>query len=99
GHSLMQQSAPRMVRRAPRPKPVRTVPKVLLVNRLHRHDTRSLKDFVSQRGNPQGPGFGSRVLRDTHPPYGRRSVRAGLGTVQECREVVEPTPPVVLGRL
>src|SRR5215471_20336708 len=98
-HSLLPQSAQRVVRRSPLPETVRTVPKVLLVNRLQRHDDRSLKDFVFQRGNPQGPGFGSRVLRDTHPPYGRRSVRAGLGTVQECREVVEQTPTVVLGRL
>src|SRR6516165_6791095 len=97
-HSLLPQSAQRVVRRSPRPETVRTVPKVLFVNRLQRHDDRSLKDFVFQRGNPQGPGFDSRLLRDTHPTYGRRSVCAGLGTVQESREVVEQAPTVVLGR-
>src|SRR5689334_23136428 len=88
-HGLLPQSAQRVVRRPPWPETVRAVPKVLLVNRLQGHDDRSLKDFVFQRGNPQGPGFGSRLLRDTHPAYGRRSVRAGLGTVQEGREFVE----------
>src|SRR5262249_44745002 len=98
-HGLLPQSAQRVVRRSPWPETVRTVPKVLLVNRLQRHDDRSLKDFVFQRGNPQGPGFGSRLLRNTHPTYGRRSVCTRLGTVQECREVVEQAPTVFLGRL
>ena len=87
------------MRRSPRPKAVRAVVEVLLVDRLQQHDDRPLKHLVLQRRNPDRPGLAAGAFRDMHPSHRRSPVRAGLGPVQERPEVALQVRLVVRGRL
>jgi site-specific DNA recombinase len=51
-HRLLPQGLQRLMCRPPRPEAVRAVPKVLLIDRLQRHDDRPLEDFILQRRDP-----------------------------------------------
>src|SRR5580658_685877 len=84
------------MRRPSRPEAVRTVQKVLFVDRLQSHDNRPLEHFILQGRNSQGPGFRSRPFRNTHPPYWRSPVRSGLGVITKRLKVLQEILLVVV---
>src|SRR6266436_1723531 len=90
-HEVLPQDLQRLMRRPSRPEAIRTVQKVLLVDRLQRHDDRPLKDLILQSRDAQRTSLVARPFRNTHPTYRRRPVRAGLGTFEERLKIVKQT--------
>src|SRR5258708_29464353 len=86
-HRLLPQGVERLMRRPSGPKTVRTVQKVLLVDRFQYHDDRPLKNLVFKSRDADGTRVATRPLRYVHPLDRRRPVRAGLGAVQQRLEV------------
>ena len=50
-HQLVSERLQRLVRRSSGPEAVRTVQKVLLIDRLQQHDDRPLEDLIFQGGD------------------------------------------------
>src|SRR6202048_1524994 len=98
-HGLLPQRLQRLVRRSPGPKAVRTVPKVLLVERFQHHDHRPLEDLVLVSRDAQGPRLGTGPLGNVHSSHRRRAVHAGLGPVQKRLQVAQQVRFIVLGGL
>ena len=101
-HGLLRETIQGVVRRPPRPEPIRAVIEVRFVDRFQQHDDRPLEDFVFQRGNADGAGLSAGALRDMHPSHRRCPVRARLRAFQERSEValqVSSRSPRPSGRL
>src|SRR3990167_376080 len=86
-HGLLRETIQRIMRRSPRPEPIRAVVKVLLVDRLQQHHDRPLEHFVLQRRNADGAGLSAGAFRDMHPSHRRRPVRPRLRAFQERPKV------------
>ena len=100
-HQASPQRLQRLMRRATRPKAVRAVQKVLLVDRLQHHRHRPLKHLVLEGRDADGPRRLAVALRDVHPPHRGRPVRPGLDPVEQRLEVllqVAPRTPPPSGR-
>ena len=98
-HGLLREACQGVVRRTSRPKPIRAVVEILLVDRLQQHHDRPLEHFVLQRRDADGPGLSASALRDMHPPHRRRPVRARLRAFQERPKVALQVFLVVRRRL
>jgi hypothetical protein len=85
----------RIMRAAPRPKPIRETEEVRLVDGVQNLDERPLKDLVLQRSDTKRPLPPVR-LRYEHPPRRLRSVAPALDTGVQIREVALQILPVVL---
>jgi hypothetical protein len=83
-----------MMRRTPRPKPVREPEEVLLVDRVQHLDERPLKDLVLQRRDPERPQSPVR-LWDEHPPRRPRPVTPRMDPVVQIAKVRFEISPVV----
>src|SRR5579872_7108978 len=86
-HRLLPQGLQGLVGRPSGPKTIRTVPKVLLVDRLQDPDDRSLQHFVRVRRYSNRTGFLARSFRNVYPTHRRRLVVAGLGAVNQALQV------------
>ena len=75
------------MRRSSGPEAVRTVQKVLLVDRLQQHDDRPLEDLVLQGGNSDG------CVSVLEPPFGICTRRTGSSGIWTRGPGVERCPP------
>ena len=76
------------MRRAPRPKAVRAVEKVLLVDRLEHHGDRALQHLVLEGRDADWPRLRAIALRDVDASHGRRLVACRTSRGRAATEVV-----------
>ena len=89
----VRQCVQRIMRRAPRPEPVREAVETRFVNRVQEivHH-RPLNDFVLQRDNTERP-YSPVRLGNLHTPHGLRPVRSPLhAAVQVEQSLFQPSP-------
>jgi hypothetical protein len=84
----------RVMRAAPRPKPIGKAPEVRLVDGVEHLDDGSLEELVLQRGNAQRPLPPVR-LRDIHPPRRPRPIATRVNTGVQIPKVLFEILPVV----
>src|SRR5688572_2128941 len=80
-HCLLPEALKCLMGRTSWAETIRTVKKVLFVDRLQDHHDRPLEDFVLQRRDPDRAGFPARSFRYLHPADWGGAVRATLGPV------------------
>src|SRR3990172_7729137 len=78
-HRLLPQALQRLMRRAARPEPVRSLMEEGFVQGFQDRDHRPLKHLVFKGRNSNRSRVASRALRNMRPSHWRCVVRAGLG--------------------
>jgi hypothetical protein len=96
-HDPDRQRVQRVMRGAPRPKPVRESEKVLLVDRVQHLDDRPLKDLVLQRRDSERSQPPVR-LGDEHPPRRPRPIAPRMNPGVQIAKVGLEICPVVSPR-
>src|SRR5437870_280873 len=86
-HQPVPPDLQRLMRRPTRPKPVRAVHKVLLVDRFEHHGDRSLKNLVFKSRYPNRARGRAIALRDIRPLHRWRPVTPRLGAVEHILQV------------
>ena len=94
----VRQCVQRIMRRAPRPEPVREAVETRFVNRVQEivHH-RPLNDFVLQRDNTQRP-YSPVRLGNLHTPHGLRPVRSPLHAAVQVEQSLFQSVPVLTPR-
>ena len=81
-HALVPQGAERPMGRPLRSEAVRTVQKVLLIDRFQDHGHRALQQFIFRGRNSNWPGFVARPFRNVYATDRRRKVGSGFGPIE-----------------
>jgi hypothetical protein len=81
--------------RPTRPESVRTVQKVLLIDRLEKHGDCTLQQLVFRGRDADWTGFFARSFRDVHAPDRWRKIGPRLRTIQQRLQVGFEVLPII----
>jgi hypothetical protein len=81
--------------RAARPKPIREILEVLLVNRFQQHGHRPLQHFVLDGGPTEGSSLLAVAFGDMYPLDWRRDVAPAFDPVEQAQQVLFPVLALV----